>query len=245
MSLNSAHDDKAATIASATLPDRRADDPDGGANPGALRRDCHEHDCRGGDEHRKDQRYQHHRRERGDDGPAAIGQPPAIPPLDPEGHQCRASRRDEDEHRHRQPGRFEQVEVDAVGVQEQRAADRRADERPSPAAPAARAARAAPRCTRRRRSRRAPVVIASRNTVADADLADLEAVVADAAANRVRRRDAQHPHRHPSTDAPDQEPGPRPRRGAEQHAAGGRHEAVAESPVFGLLDGDAGRATCR
>ena len=53
-----------------------------------------------------------------------------------------------------------------------------------------------------------------------ADLADLEAVVADAAANRVLRRDAQHPHRYPSTDAPDQEPGPRSRRGAEQHAAG-------------------------
>ncbi len=78
-----------------------------------------------------------------------------------------------------------------------------------------------------------------------AELADLEAVVADAAAHVVRRRDAQHEHRHPSTDAPDEQPGPRSRRGAEQHAAGARHEAVAESPVRGLLDVDDGRATCR
>ena len=53
------------------------------------------------------------------------------------------------------------------------------------------------------------------------------------------------PHRHPSTDAPGHEPGPCTRRGAEQHAAGGRHEAVAEPPIRGLLDVDDGRATCR
>ena len=118
MSLNSAHDDKAATIASAARPT-------GGPTTRTAARTRTL--CDAADTSTTAAAATSSGRMSGtriNAGSAATmvrrrsANHQSIPPFDPDGHQRRSAGRDDDEHRDRQPRRFEQVEVDAVGVQE-------------------------------------------------------------------------------------------------------------------------------